>query len=84
MTTAEAEGTRLELARGYLAEYLADEEIRGHEAKLWFEQLGKYVEQLPLNDELISKAAIYLQPFPRRGLASRVCNGTGTAKVMEI
>ena len=63
MTIDEADETRLELARGYLAEYLADEEIHGDEAKLWFERLGKYVEQLPLDDEVIAKSVVYLQPF---------------------
>jgi hypothetical protein len=63
VTPDEPDETRLELARGYLAEYLADEDIFGGKSHVWFVQLGEYVEQLAPNDELIVKAAIYLQPF---------------------
>jgi hypothetical protein len=63
VTPDEPDETRLELARGYLAEYLADEDIFGGKSHVWFVQLGEYVEQLALDDELIVKAAIYLQPF---------------------
>jgi hypothetical protein len=63
VTIDEPDETRLELARGYLAEYLADEDTFGGESHIWFGQLGEYVEQLALDDELIAKATIYLQPF---------------------
>jgi hypothetical protein len=64
VTIDEPDETRLGLARGYLAEYSADEDIFGGKSHVWFVQLGEYVEQqLALDDELITKAAIYLQPF---------------------
>jgi hypothetical protein len=54
---------RLEEARGYLADYLYDEDIHGEESQDWFAELGNYVEELLPDDPLILKAATYLQPF---------------------
>jgi hypothetical protein len=60
---SEPDETRLEKARGYLAEYLADEDIHGGGSRSWFGELGKYVMRLPLDDQLVTRAAVYLQPF---------------------
>lgn len=63
MMASEPDETRLEEARGYLAEYLADEDIHGGESRSWFGELAEYVMQLPLGDPLITRAVVYLQPF---------------------
>jgi len=55
--------TRLEEAKSYLAEYLADEDIHGDQSQIWFGELGDYVLQLPLDNQLIARSAAYLQPF---------------------
>jgi hypothetical protein len=59
MSADQPEETRLELAKGYLAEYLADEDGHGDRSQIWFGQLGEYVMQLPLGDEVIAKAAVW-------------------------
>lgn len=63
MMASEPDDTRLDDAKGYLADYLADEEIHGVESQIWFGELGDYVLQLPLDDQLIARSALYLQPF---------------------
>lgn len=63
MMASAPDNTRLEEARDYLADYLVDEDIHGDESRDWFEELGEYVTRLPLDDQLIVKAAVYLQPF---------------------
>jgi hypothetical protein len=60
---SEPDETRLEEARGYLAEYLADEDIHGGESRSWFGELAEYAMQLPPDDPLITRTVVYLQPF---------------------
>jgi hypothetical protein len=54
---------RLDQARGYLGDYLGDEEWFGGESRDWFLALDAYVQALPLDDPRIVEAAEYLQPF---------------------
>jgi hypothetical protein len=63
MMASAPDDTWLDEARGYLSDYLADEEIHGNESQEWFGELGEYVARLPLDDQLITKAAVYLEPF---------------------
>jgi len=63
MTSDPDEKQGLEAARGYLADFLRDEEFHGTESEDWFVELGEYVDQLPLEDVLIMRAAVYIRPF---------------------
>jgi hypothetical protein len=54
---------RLVAGRGYLADYLHDEEWHGKESEEWFSALADYVDSLTLSDDLIVRATAYLQPF---------------------
>ena len=58
-----ADTARLDAARGYLADYLSDEDCHGDESTEWFSGLCRYVNELPLTDPLVVRATECLQPF---------------------
>lgn len=51
---------RLEAARGYLSDYLSDEDCHGDDSTEWFDA---HVASLPLEDPRIAESAQYLKPF---------------------
>lgn len=54
---------RLDDARGYLADFLGDEECHGERSFGWFNELRSYIEGMSLNDPLIVESTKYLEPF---------------------